>query len=722
MSQPMSSIKLALLAQQMRSENADRDYVRAEPIAVIGLSCRFPGGANSPELFWQLLASGIDAITEVPRDRWDIDALYDPAPNVPGKMSTRYGGFIDRVDEFDAAYFGIAPREAVRMDPQQRLLLEVAYEALDDAGQTRERLAGTRAGVFIASYGDDYGHLLLSDRTVIDAHTGTGTAQSIVANRLSYLLNLQGPSLTIDTACSSSLVAVHLACQSLRHDECTLAMAGGVSLILSPEMTISLSKWGFMAPDGRCKTFDARADGFVRGEGCGVIVLKRLSDALADGDRILALIRGSAVNQDGRSTVLTAPNGLAQQAVIRQALDNAKLSPSQITYIEAHGTGTSLGDPIEVEALTEVYGQNRSDAAQVALASVKTNIGHLEAAAGMAGLIKVILCLQHEAIPPHLHFTQLNPHISLTNTPFFIPTEMCAWPSTAQRRCAGISSFGFGGTNAHVILEEAPAVPPTEPAEPLSGRAYLLPISARHPDAVRALAHTYAEFLVNDARADVSDVCYTASLRRTHDDYRLAVVGHSREELAERLTGDLPPAQHIAPRPRLAFVFTGQGAQWWAMGRELLDQEPVFRDTIERCSELFKAYASWSLWTELTRPEADSRLDQTEIAQPAIFALQVALAALWRSWGITPDVVVGHSVGEIAAAHIAGVLNLEDAVRVVFHRGRLMQRATGLGKMAAIELPAVEAEQAIAAYQDRLSRCGDQRPNLCHPFRRSRGA
>jgi acyl transferase domain-containing protein/NADPH:quinone reductase-like Zn-dependent oxidoreductase/nucleoside-diphosphate-sugar epimerase/acyl carrier protein len=697
----MSAIKLALLAQQLRADSDGFKYPQAEPIAIVGVGCRFPGGANSPDEFWQLLAHGVDAIREVPSDRWDIDAYYDPS-NAPGKMTSRYGGFLDRpIDRFDAAFFGLSPREAAQMDPQQRLLLEVAVEALDDAGQTRDGLSGSSTGVFIASYHNDYSYRLVADPIDIDAYTSTGTAHSIVANRLSYWLNLQGPSMAIDTACSSSLVAVHLACQSLRSGECHLALAGGVSLMLSPEVTLSLSKWGFLAADGRCKTFDARADGFVRGEGCGVIVLKRLSDALGDGDRILALVRGSAVNQDGRSTVLTAPNGLAQQEVIRQALTNASVTPDQITYIEAHGTGTLLGDPIEVEALTEVYGQSRAAGDVCALASVKTNIGHLEAAAGVAGLIKVVLCLQHDAIPPHLHFRQLNPHLRLAGTPFVIPTATHAWPGGGQRRLAGVSSFGFGGTNAHVMLEEAPVLPHAATPE---DRPFLLPLSAQTDDALDDLAAAYRDFL-SRTQADVRDIAYTASVHRTHYDRRAAVVGRSRADWIERLAQVADRSDSVTSIGKIAFVFSGQGPQWWAMGRELLEHEPVFRAMIERCAELLQPYAAWSLLTELMRPEAESRLDQTEIAQPAIFAVQVALAEVWRAWGITPSAVTGHSVGEIAAAYMAGVLSLEEAVRVVYHRGRLMQHATGLGKMAAVELSATEAARLIAeqGVADRLS-------------------
>ncbi len=460
---PLSSIKLALLCQKERTSNEGLRYLQSEPIAVVGMGCRFPGGANSPDDYWNLLKNGVDAIKEVPKERWDIDALYDPNPEAPGRMTTRWGGFLDQaLDSFDATFFGISAREARRMDPQQRLMLEVAYEALEDAGQIRAGLSGSRTGVFIASYHNDYAHMQSADLTSVDAYTSTGTAHSIVANRVSYFLNLQGPSMTVDTACSSSLVAVHLACQSLRSGECELALAGGVSLMLSPEVTISLSKWGFMAPDGRCKTFDAKADGFVRGEGCGVIVLKRLAEALADGDRILAVVRSSAVNQDGRTSVLTAPSGLAQQAVIRQAIDSGQLNPWEITCVEAHGTGTSLGDPIEVEALAEVYGKHHPEGQVCALGSVKTNLGHLEAAAGVAGLMKVVLSMLHGAIPPHLHFSLLNPHISLDGTPFVIPTRLLDWPRGARRRIAGVSSFGFGGTNAHVILEEAPVVLPEQ--------------------------------------------------------------------------------------------------------------------------------------------------------------------------------------------------------------------------------------------------------------------
>lgn len=703
----ITAIKLALLAQQIRSETKGADYLNSEPIAIIGVGCRFPGGANSPEEYWQLLKDGKDAIREVPPDRWDINALYDPSPDTPGKMTTRWAGFLDRPqDQFDAGFFGLSPRETIRMDPQQRLSIEVAYEALEDSGQTRDSLSGTATGVFMASYHNDYGRMLTSNLQEIDAYTSTGTAHSIVANRLSFLLNLHGPSIAIDTACSSSLVAIHLACQSLRNGESDLAIAGGVSLILTPEVTISLSKWGFMAADGRCKTFDARADGFVRGEGCGVIVLKRLSDALADDDRIYALVRGSAVNQDGRSTVLTAPNGLAQQAVIRQAIENAHIQPEDVSCIEAHGTGTSLGDPIEVEALTATYGQPRTSGQRCALASVKTNIGHLEAAAGIAGIIKVVLSMQHEFIPPHLHFQQLNPHITLENTPFVIPVNGQEWRASSQPRLAGVSSFGFGGTNAHIIIEEAPALTSTETAE-LVLRPFLLTLSAQTPEALSDMARSYQTFLVPEKLpSSLLDICYTASQRRTHYDHRAAVSGSSAQEIAERLRwvvdretqpGTALGNSLFARTGKLAFIFSGQGPQWWGMGRELMEQEPVYRQAIEKIDQLLRSYANWSLLVELNRSEAESRLDQTEIAQPAIFALQVGLAELWRSWGVIPAAVIGHSVGEIAAAYIAGVLTLEDAVKVVFHRARLMQKATGLGKMAAVEISAADAQAEIVA-------------------------
>lgn len=702
----ITAIKLALLAQQIRAQSESGEYLNSEPIAIVGMSCRFPGGANSVDAYWKLLRAGTDAIGEVPPERWDIDTLFDPSPETPGKVTTRWGGFLDHMpDQFDAAFFGLSPREATRMDPQQRLVLEVAYEALEDAGQSRDSLSGTQTGVFIASYHNDYASILNKNWDQIDAYSSTGTAHSIVANRLSYLLNLHGPSLSVDTACSSSLVAAHLACQSLRSGESDLAVTGGVSLMFTPEVTISLSKWGFMAADGRCKAFDSRADGFVRGEGCGVVVLKRLSDALADGDRIYALIRGSAVNQDGRSTVLTAPNGLAQQAVIRKAIENAHIHPADVSYIEAHGTGTSLGDPIEVDALTAVYGQPRVERPDCVLTSVKTNIGHLEAAAGAAGLIKVVLSMQHGLIPRHLHFQQLNPHITLEGTPFIIPVDEYPWTAGDHPRLAGVSSFGFGGTNAHLILEESPIATGAE-QDQLAGQPVLLPFSAQTPQGLRELARAYQSFLADPERkATLADIGFTASQLRSQYDYRAAVTGESVSELVERLgwlaedtprpgaaVGSSPAAHNAKP----AFIFSGQGPQWWGMGRGLFEREPVYRQVIEQVDALLRPYSGWSLIEELCRSESDTRLDQTEISQPAIFAMQIALAALWEAWGITPAAVVGHSVGEIAAAYVAGVLTLEDAVRVVYHRARLMQRATGLGKMAAVELSAEETSQVIS--------------------------
>ena len=427
-----------------------------EPIAIIGVGCRFPG-AKDPEAFWQLLRNGVDAITEVPKERWDIDNFYHHTPATPGKMNTRWGGFLDDVDQFEPSFFGISPREVERMDPQQRLVLEVAWEALENAGCAPDKLAGSQTGVFMAIGNYDYCRLLAQDDVAhISAYDGTGNTLCIAANRLSYILNLRGPSVVIETACSSSLVALHYACRSLQSAESNLCLVGGVSLMLSPEPTIAYSQARMLASDGRCKTFDASADGYVRGEGCGVVVLKRLCDALKDEDNILAVISGSAVNQDGQSNGLTAPNGPSQQAVIRQALKNAGVAPAQISYVEAHGTGTSLGDPIEVKSLLAVLMQDREPHQLCSMGSVKTNIGHLEAAAGMASIIKVVLALQHREIPPHLHLKQLNPYISLPGTIFSIPTECQAWDCGQERRLAGVSAFGFGGTNGHMILEEAP--------------------------------------------------------------------------------------------------------------------------------------------------------------------------------------------------------------------------------------------------------------------------
>ncbi|HMQ34042.1 MAG TPA: polyketide synthase, partial [Chloroflexaceae bacterium] len=485
----LSPVKRALLAVETMQAKLDAiEQAQTEPIAIVGMGCRFPGGADSPEAFWQLLKAGADLITPVPAERWDSDQFYHPDPATPGRMNTRWGGFLPQIDQFDAEFFGISPREAARMDPQQRLLLEVAWEALEDAGQPRERLAGSASGIFVGVCTGDYGWMQFADPTAIDAYTGTGTSLSLLAGRLSYLLDWHGPSITLDTACSSSLVAVHLACQSLRNKECQLALAGGVNLILAPFTTICTSQMRMMASDGRCKTFDARADGFVRGEGCGVIVLKRLSDALKEGDAILALIRGSAVNQDGRTVSLTAPSGRSQQAVVRQALQNACVSPEQIGYVEAHGTGTPLGDPIEFEALASVVGASGLDTMPCAVGSVKTNIGHAEAAAGIAGLIKAALALRYEAIPPNLHLRTLNPNISLAGTRFIIPTELMPWPAGEKRRFAGISSFGWAGTNAHVILEEAPVQSDQERNDQEEEQAYLVPLSAHSDAALRHLA------------------------------------------------------------------------------------------------------------------------------------------------------------------------------------------------------------------------------------------
>jgi len=688
-----------------------------EPIAIIGIGCRFPG-AHGPEAFWQLLREGVDAITEVPAARFTLDAFYDPDPATPGKINTRWGGFLDQVDQFDPHFFGISPREALRMDPQQRLLLEATWEALEDAGQVPDRLTGTRTGVFIGISTNDYSRIQFSDLSCIDAYAGTGNAMSIAANRISYLFDFRGPSIAIDTACSSSLVAIHLACCSLQNGESTLALAGGVNLILSPAITINFTKAGAMAPDGRCKAFDARANGYVRSEGAGLVVLKPLSSALADGDPIYAVIRGSALNQDGRSNGLMAPNPLAQEDVLREAYRRAGVSPGQVQYVEAHGTGTFLGDPIEAKALGTVLAMDRPPEQPCALGSVKTNLGHLEAAAGVAGLIKVALALNHLEIPPSLHFLEPNPHIPFDELSLRVQTTLGPWPAHSGPALAGVSSFGFGGTNAHVVLEEAPqsdlGMQNTDRQPRDLESAHLLPLSARSPEALHALARAYQNSLAApESTMSLHDICYSASVRRNHHDYRLAVTGQSLEQLSDALDafsrrearpGMSSGAKTSGRRRKLVFVFPGQGSQWFGMGQKLLQQEAVFREVVERCDRAMQPYGDWSLLAELTATDAaQSRLNEIDIIQPALFAIQVALAGLWRSWGIEPQAVVGHSMGEVAAAYVAGALSLDDAARVICRRSHLVKRTIGQGVMAAVELSMEAARRVVAGYEDRVS-------------------
>ncbi len=681
---PLKQAYLALERTQARLESVTR--AQREPIAVVGLGCRLPG-ANTPDAFWSLLAAGRDAITQVPPNRWDGPAFYDPDPDAPGKMVSLCGGFVDEVERFDAPFFGIAPREAMSLDPQQRLLLEVTFEALENAGMAPDLLSGTSGGVFVGICGIDYSkRITRRDPRQIDAYIGSGNAHSVAAGRLSYWFGLQGPSVAIDTACSSSLVAVHWACQSLRGGECNFALAGGVNLLLDPELSINFSKARMLAPDGRCKTFDAAADGYVRGEGAGVIVLKRLSDAVAADDRILALIPGSAVNQDGPSSGLTVPNGPAQQDVIRRALAIAELRPDDVDYLEAHGTGTSLGDPIEMIALGEVF-RGRSNPLRVG--SVKTNVGHLEATAGIAGLLKVILALQHEQIPPHVHFRTPSPRIPWNQLPVRVPTQLEPWPHGDRPRRAGVSAFAFNGTNAHVLVEEAP--PPQPDARP-ERPCHLLVLSAKTPEALRELAGHHATHLDEDPSPRLADVCHTAAAGRSHFPHRLAVRAETpleaRDGLRQFLADQSDPAvvtsADASQPPSVAMLFSGQGAQYVGMGRQLWQTEPTFRAAMARCETILRDCLDRPL-TEViyADDQSDPTLHETAYTQPALFALEYSLARMWQSWGVWPTVMIGHSVGEYVAACLADVFSLEDGLRLIATRARLMQQLPRNGSMAA---------------------------------------
>nr|VFJ74782.1 MAG: polyketide synthase 12 [Candidatus Kentron sp. FW] len=694
----------------------DRGNTR-EPLAIVGMGCRFPGGANSPGRFWKLLVRGIDAIVDVPQDRWDMRKFYSPNPNRPGKMHARQAGFLrERIDEFDPLFFGISPREAEWLDPQQRLLLEVTYEALEDAGLSMAGLRGSDTGVFVGGFALDNKIQKMSpiNRNDIDSRAATSATMAILANRVSYIFDWRGPSITIDTACSSSLVATHYACESLWNDTCTLAVTGGSNVMFRPEYPITMSKGGFLSTHSRCKAFDADAGGYVRGEGAGIVVLKRLSRARADGDRIYALIRGGGVNQDGRTEGISLPNPEAQEALIRQVYRQANIEAGDIRLVEAHGTGTKAGDPVEIAALNAVLAEGRDVHDKVFVSSVKTNIGHLEAAAGVAGLIKTALCLQHNQAVPSLHFHRPNPEIDFERTVLKVPTHVERLPGNGPVY-ASINSFGYGGTNAHLVLQrhdepkEAPETPETIrlPERPLPEQFIVL--SAQSESALQTLAGKYADFL-SHSQADLSDIAYSINCRRSHHTHRLTLAVASKEELAQKLrayAGNRFPGSGMADgkclgdtHPKLVFVYTGMGPQWWAMGRELLSSSRLFRETAEECDAIFRRLAGWSILAAMEADEAASRMSETQVAQPANFVIQTGLTALWRAWGITPDAVVGHSVGEVGAVHAAGVLSLEDAILVSYHRSRLQQTRAGLGTMLAVGLGEEEALALIDGFDD----------------------
>jgi acyl transferase domain-containing protein/acyl carrier protein len=710
---------------------APASATRAPPkIAVVGMACRFPGGADDPASFWRLLRDGRSAIGRIPAGRFDLGALYDPDPDRPGRMYMRQGGFLDAVDGFDAEFFRISPREAAQMDPQQRLFLEVGWEAIEDAGLTAKALDGSATGVFAGVLSTDYAHLGSDLAGRVDAHYYTGLNSGFIAGRLSYFLGAVGPSLTVDATCSSSLVAVHLACQSLVSGESDLALAGGVNLILSPEVSVFLCKAKVMSPSGTCRAFDAAADGMVRGEGCGVVVLKRLADAVRDGDRILAVVRGSAVNHDGASGGLTVPNPKAQAALYRQALARAGVAASGVAYVEAHGTGTRLGDPIELSSLAEVYATGRAKDDPLLIGSVKTNLGHLDSAAGIANFIKAVEILRHREVPASLHFETPTPDFAWGDHPLRVAARRTPLERRGAPLRVGVSSFGLSGVNAHVVLEESGEAEVDEESARLPSRPHLVALSARTPEALRVAAADVARALADLAPSRLEDFASTLLHRRTPFERRLAVVGRTAAELRENLTQWLadessPTAQTGEAEPgrkrRVAFLFSGQGPQWWAMGRELLRDEAVFRRKLERIDEIFRGLAGWSLLKEMGAEQAASRIDDTGVAQPAMFAMQVGIAALWRELGVEPDLVLGHSMGEVAAAHVSGALSLEDAVKVIYHRGRILDQATGKGKMAAVGLARAEVDRLLEPYVGRVAVAAQNGPKSIVIAGESRG-
>ncbi|MFE0135410.1 type I polyketide synthase, partial [Streptomyces sp. NPDC059037] len=700
--------------------STSRDSWLDEPVALVGMGCRFPGGANTPEDFWDLLRHGVDATSEFPGDRADAQPFYDADPDVPGKAYTVRGGFIDRVDRFEPEVFGITPREARGMDPQHRIALEVTWEALERAGYAPDALDGSRTGVYLGVSTTDYVRLRqqIGDVNDVDAYQLVGEP-SFLAGRISYSLGLRGPSQVLDTACSSSLVALHEACQALRLRQCDMALAGGVNLMLAPYGFVLMSKFRALSPDGRCKSFSADADGYARGEGAAVVVLRRLSDALADGDHILGVVRGTAVNHDGRSSGLTVPNPAAQQDMLRAAIAQAGVEPHQVDYVEAHGTGTSLGDPIELRALDAVLGRGRADDASLLVGTVKTNIGHLEPAAGVAGLVKLVLALQHGEIPPSLHFNEPNPNIAWDRLKVEVAGELRAWPERGETRIGGVSSFGVSGTNAHAVVTSAPAPTGAGPESGLPGsdtattRPYgLFLASARTEPALRELAARYVRHLRREPGLNLADLCWTTHVGRARQATGLAAVAGSVDELADQLDvyaqGRTSPAIATDTLPaykyrKAAWLFTGQGAQYAGMGQELL-AEPAFAAAFEEAERALDAELDRPLRDVMWPADGqDTPIDDTRYTQPALFALEYALAKMMMAWGPAPAALAGHSVGEIAAACVAGVFGVTDAARLVVTRARLMSALPAGGVMVALRCDEATARAAIGTHSATVS-------------------
>lgn len=692
-----------------------------DPVAIVGIGCRFPGGVVDPASFWTLLSEGRDAIGEIPPSRIDLAHYFDSRPSTPGRIMTRWGGFLDGIEDFDAGFFGISPREAERLDPQQRLLLETAWEALEDAGLDTDALDGSNTAVFVGQWLSDFEGRLFADPEGVDFFMTTGSGRYASSGRLSYLLGLRGPSLTLDTACSSSLAAVHLAVRSIRSGESDLAIAGGANVILQPHISIAYSQSRMMAPDGRCKFGDAKGDGYVRSEGAGLVVLKSLARALADGDRVYAVIQGSAVNNDGRASgSMGTPSQVGQEELLRTAYRDAGRSPGDVSYIEAHGTGTRAGDPVELGALGAVLGEGRAANLRARVGSVKTNLGHTEGAAGVAGLIKVALSLHQDAIPPSLHCHEPNPVVPWAQLPFEVARTGGAWPLAGADRLAGVSAFGIAGTNAHVVLA---GVPPTSTRMPQASRraTSLLVLSTKDDGALRALASRYADVL--STGAELPDVCWSAATRRTALERRAAFVAADTTTLIDALqryaSGEAAAAEGTAytgaQRPKIAFVCPGQGAQWHGMARELLATEPVFRATLAQCDAAARPYADWSILEQLAAEPGDAnyQLDRIDVIQPVLVALAVAYAALWREFGVEPDAVVGHSMGEVAAACVAGVLSLDQAMRIICRRSALMRRTSGQGAMALVDLSMADAQARLAGREQDVSVAVSNSPRSC---------